>query len=72
MTVGKTPHVIPGPGNVKTEGRSGKDEGELTGGKKPIRRLKERHGHFADVIVADALYLNAPFINTIKSVDWMR
>ena len=43
-----------------------KDEGELTGGKKLIRRLKERHGHFADVIVADALYLNAPFINTIK------
>ena len=40
-----------------------KDEGELTGGKKLIRRLKERHGHFADVIVADALYLNAPFIN---------
>ena len=39
---------------------------ELTGGKKLIRRLKERHGHFADVIVADALYLNAPFINTIK------
>ena len=43
-----------------------KDEGELTGGKRLIRRLKERHGHFADVIVADALYLNAPFINTIK------
>ena len=31
-----------------------------------IRRLKKRHGHFADVIVADALYLNAPFINTLK------
>ena len=31
-----------------------------------IERLKKRHGHFADVIVADALYLNAPFINTLK------
>ena len=43
-----------------------KDEGELTGGKRLIKRLRKRHGHFADVIVADALYLNAPFINTIK------
>ncbi|MFR4713718.1 MAG: transposase [Blautia wexlerae] len=43
-----------------------KDEGELTGGKRLIERLRKRHGHFADVIVADALYLNAPFINTIK------
>ena len=43
-----------------------KDEGELTGGKRLIERLKKRHGHFADVIVADALYLNAPFINTLK------
>lgn len=31
-----------------------------------IEQLKKRHGHFADVIVADALYLNAPFINTLK------
>ena len=43
-----------------------KDEGELTGGKRLIRGQKERHGHFADVIVTDALYLNTPFINTIK------
>lgn len=31
-----------------------------------IERLKKRHGHFADVIVADALYLNASFINILK------
>ena len=43
-----------------------KDEGELTGGKRLIKRLRQRHVHFADVIVADALYLNAPFINTVK------
>ena len=36
------------------------------GGKRLIERLKKRHGHFADVIVADALYLNAPFINILK------
>ena len=36
------------------------------GGKRLIERLKKRHGHFADEIVADALYLNAPFINTLK------
>ena len=66
MTVGKNATCNPGPGNVKPRDGAEKDEGELTGGKKLIRRLKERHGHFADVIVADALYLNAPFINTIK------
>lgn len=43
-----------------------KDEGELTGGKRLVERLKKRHGHFADVVVADALYMNAPFINTLK------
>ena len=36
------------------------------GGKRLIERLKKRHGHFADVIVADALYLNASFINILK------
>ena len=36
------------------------------GGKRLIERLKKRYGHFADVIVADVLYLNAPFINTLK------
>lgn len=36
-----------------------KDEGERTGGKRLVRKLRESYGHFADVIVADALYLNA-------------
>lgn len=66
MTVGRSPHVILGQEMLKPRDGAEKDEGELTGGKRLIRRLKERHGHFADVIVADALYLNAPFINTIK------
>ena len=64
--IGKSPHVILGQDMLKPRDGSGKDEGELTGGKRLIERLKKRHGHFADVIVADALYLNAPFINTLK------
>lgn len=66
MTVGRSPHVILGQEMLKPKDGGGKDEGELTGGKRLIERLRKRHGHFADVIVADALYLNAPFINTIK------
>ena len=66
MTVGKAPHVILGQEMLKPRDGAEKDEGELTGGKRLVEQLRKRHGHFADVIVADALYLNAPFINTIK------
>ena len=66
MIIGKSPHVILGQEMLKPRDGSGKDEGELTGGKRLIEQLKKRHGHFADVIVADALYLNAPFINILK------
>lgn len=38
----------------------------MTVGKRLVERLKERRGHFADVVVVDALYMNAPFINTLK------
>ena len=41
MTVGKTPHVILGQEMLKPRDGAEKDEGELTGGKKLIRRLKE-------------------------------
>ena len=47
---------------LKSKDGSGKDKGESG----LIERLRKRHGHFADVVVADALYLNAPFINTLK------
>lgn len=44
-----------------------KDEGELTGGKRLILELIEKLGPgFIDILVADALYLNAPFFNTVK------
>ena len=51
---------------LKSKDGSGKDRR----GKRLIERLRKRHGHFADVVVADALYLNAPFINTLKEMDW--
>ena len=57
MTVGKAPPVILGQEMLKPRDGSEKDEGELTGGKRLIGRLRQRHGHFADVIVADALYM---------------
>ena len=53
MIIGKSPHVILGQEMLKPRDGSGKDEGELTGGKRLIERLKKRHGHFADVIVAE-------------------
>lgn len=65
MTVGEPPHIILGHEMLKPRDGNEKDEGELTGGKRLIQRLRKRHGHFADIIVADALYLNAPFINTV-------
>ena len=54
MTVGKAPHVILGQEMLKPRDGAGKDEGELTGGKRLVEHLKKRHGHFADVVVADA------------------
>lgn len=67
MSAGEPPHVILGQEMLKPRDGNEKDEGELTGGKLLIQRLGKRHGHFADLIVADALYLNAPFINTVLS-----
>lgn len=64
-TVGSDPHLILGQEMLRPRDGAEKDEGELTGAKRLLRRLRERHGHFADVITADALYLNAPFVNQV-------
>ncbi len=64
-SVGRDSHIIFGQEMLKPRDGADKDEGELTGGKRLIRHLKKQFGHFADVIVGDALYLNAPFINTV-------
>lgn len=69
MTVGCDPHIAIGAEMLgpKNDG-SGKDEGEMTGVKRLLTKLHKRHYHFADVIVADALYMNAPFLNLVKGI----
>jgi len=44
------------------------DEGELTAAIRLIRRVKETYG-WIDVVVADALYANGPFLTTLKDLD---
>ena len=53
MITGKSPHVILGQEMLKPRDGSGKDEGELTGGKRLIERLKKRHGHVAEMCIRD-------------------
>lgn len=69
MTVGSDPHLVIGVESLhpKTDG-SNKDEGELTGTKRLLKRLYQEYHHFADVVVADALYANAPFIETVLAI----
>ena len=69
MTVGADPHIALGIEMLgpKNDG-SDKDEGEMTGVKRLLRKINREHYHFADVIVADALYMNAPFINLVKGI----
>jgi hypothetical protein len=69
MTVGCDPHLVLGMEMLKPhQDGSKKDEGEMTGVKRMFLRLRRQHHHFADVIVADALYMNAPFINLISEI----
>ncbi|XID92687.1 transposase [Paenibacillaceae bacterium WGS1546] len=66
MTIGSDPHLVVGFESLhpKTD-RSEKDEGELTGAKRLLKRLHREYHHFADVVVGDAFYANAPFIETV-------
>ena len=68
MTVGNDPHIVLGMEMLKPRDGGNKDEGEMTGVKRLLTELRTRHHHFADVIVADALYMNAPFINLVKGI----
>jgi len=69
MTVGSDPHIALGVEMLgpKNDG-SDKDEGEMTGVKRLLKNLHRTHYHFSDVIVADALYMNAPFISLVKGI----
>ena len=65
--VGKDPHFVIGHEMLKPKKDSSKkDEGELTAAKRLIDNLHQKHHHFADVIVYDAIACNAPWINTVK------
>ena len=69
MTVGSDPHIALGAEMLKPKNDgSEKDEGEQTGAKRLLEKLNKAHHHFADVIVADALYMNAPFLNAVKGI----
>ena len=41
-------------------------EGEVVASRRLLRRLVARHGHFCDVVVADALYAEAPFLHEVR------
>ncbi|MBU5314521.1 transposase [Tissierella carlieri] len=68
-TVGSDPHLILGQEMLepKKDG-SNKDEGEITGGKRLIKKLYKEFHHFADIIVADALYCNSIWIKEVISI----
>lgn len=66
MTVGSDPHIILGQEMLepKKDG-SNKDEGELAAGKRLINNLYNDYKHFADIIVADALYMKSTWIQEL-------
>lgn len=68
MTIGREPRIIWGvePLLASKGDSSDKDEGELTAGKRLVESLYERFHHFTDMLVCDALYANAPFINQVR------
>lgn len=48
--------------------KANEDEGELTAATRLIKRVKQTYG-WIDVVVADALYANGPFLTTLKALD---
>src|SRR5699024_9588251 len=68
-TVGSDPHIILGQEMLepKRDG-SNKDEGEIAGGRRLIKNLNKKYHHFADIIVADALYCKSTWIKEVLSI----
>ena len=65
-TVGSDPHIILGQEMLEPKNdSSNKDEGETTGAKRLIRKLYKKYHHFADIIVADALYCKTTWIKEV-------
>jgi hypothetical protein len=68
-TVGSDPHIVFGYEMLEPKKDSAsKDEGEITGGKRLIKNLYKKYHHFADVIVADALYCKSTWIKEVLSI----
>lgn len=67
--VGTDPHTILGQEMLEPKrDSSSKDEGETTGGKRLIKKLYKQYHHFADIIVADALYCKSTWIKEVLSI----
>ncbi|AYD40890.1 IS4/IS5 family transposase [Clostridium fermenticellae] len=67
--VGCDPHIVLDQEMLEPQkDSSGKDEGEITAGKRLIKKLYKKYHHFADIIVADALYCNATWIKEVLSI----
>ena len=56
----------------KAEGEKGatKDEGEQTAAIRLVHRLRETYGRWLDVIVADGLYANGPFLTALAELHF--
>ena len=68
-TVGSDPHIILGQEMLEPKkDSSSKDEGEITGSKRLIKKLYNKYHHFADIIVADALYCKSTWIKEVLSI----
>ncbi|AWI04823.1 transposase [Clostridium drakei] len=67
--VGTDPHTILGQEMLEPKrDSSSKDEGETTGSKRLIKKLYKQYHHFADIIVADALYCKSTWIKEVLSI----
>ncbi|WP_142383425.1 transposase [Bacillus sp. V3-13] len=71
MTIGMEPRIVWGmePLKVREGDSCQKDEGEITAAKRLVKQLYERFHHFTDILVCDALYAKAPFINLVTSFN---
>jgi hypothetical protein len=68
-TVGSDPHIIIGQEMLEPKKDSpDKNEGEITGAKRLIKKLYKEFHHFADIIVADALYCKSTWVKEVLSI----
>jgi hypothetical protein len=61
------PLIVKGKGRTARLVKASLDEGELTAATRLIRKVKQTFG-WIDVVVADALYANGPFLTTLDSL----